>query len=687
MSTDAMMIDRMATAVRVLAVDMVEAARSGHPGLPLGMADVATVLFTEHLRFDAAAPGWFDRDRFVLSAGHGSALLYALAWLTGVDGVELDHLRRFRQLGSPAAGHPEYGHFPGVETTTGPLGQGLATAVGMAIAEAKLRAEYGESLCDHRTYVLAGDGCLMEGISHEAIGLAGHLRLDRLTVLWDDNRITIDGDASLSTSDDQLARFAASGWATERVDGHDPAAVGAALTAARTAGRPTLIACRTTIGRGAPNVAGTHHVHGAPLGADERSAMAEALDWPHPPFVMPQRLLEMWRGAGRRGGAAREEWEARVGSRGRDLADRLDRPVPDTAHVALDAARVAARARAATPEATRISSQRALGVLVAAMPALIGGSADLSGSTGAEVAGHRPFTAGDRTGNYLHYGIREHAMAAAMNGLALHGGFVAYGSTFLAFSDYSRPAIRLAALMGLPVVHVLTHDSIGLGEDGPTHQPVEHLDGLRAIPHLLVIRPADADETVQAWQVALGQTDRPVALVLSRQGLPALVADRSGARPDDRPVARGGYRVAGPADPDVTLIATGSEVAIAIEAATLLDEGGVAAAVVSLPCFELFAEQPPDERARVLGSAPRLGVEAGTGQSWGALLRPGDRFCGIDGFGASGPAADLYRHFRLTAADVRDAALELLPTHAPPTCAGPASPTGAAPASPTQERV
>ncbi|HWL45656.1 MAG TPA: transketolase [Ilumatobacter sp.] len=649
--------EQLATAVRFLAADMVEAAGSGHPGLPLGMADVATVLFTEHLRFDAADPEWFDRDRFVLSAGHGSALLYALAWLCGYAGVELDHLRRFRQLGSPAAGHPEHGHFPGVETTTGPLGQGLATAVGMAIGEANLRATYGTELCDHQTYVLAGDGCLMEGVSQEAISLAGHLRLDRLTVLWDDNQISIDGTTALSTSDDQLARFAASGWATERVDGHDHAAVGAALTAARNAGRPSLIACRTTIGRGAPTKAGSHHVHGAPLGAEERAAMAAALGWPCPPFEVPTELLDAWRAAGRRGRAERAAWEQR--SAGTGLADRLAAPVDGAAHDALAEAHRAARSDTA-PRASRVSSQRTLDVLVPAMPALIGGSADLSGSNGTLVAAHRAFTAGDRTGDYVHYGVREHAMAAALNGLALHGGFVAYGGTFLVFSDYSRPAIRLAALMGLPVVHVLTHDSIGLGEDGPTHQPVEHLDALRAIPNLLVVRPADAVETVEAWQVALAQTDRPVALVLSRQPLPPLPHDRDAA--DGPTIGRGAYAVRAAAGADVTLLGSGSEVAVALAAADLLEADGVRATVISVPCLELLAAQPPGWFDELAGAAPRVAVEAATGQAWGAVLRPGDRFVGMPGFGRSAPAADLYEHFGITPAAIRAAALDAIAT-------------------------
>ncbi len=643
--------DRLATAVRFLAADMVDAARSGHPGMPLGMADVATALWTHALRFDAADPTWPDRDRLVLSAGHGSALLYAMAWLNGTAGVELDHLRSFRQLGSPAAGHPEWGHFPGVETTTGPLGQGIATAVGMAIAEARLRDEFGSDLCDHRTWVLAGDGCLMEGISHEAVSLAGHLGLDRLTVLWDDNRITIDGATDLSTSDDQLRRFHASGWNAVRIDGHDHRAIVDALDAARVADRPTLIACRTTIGRGAPNRAGTHAVHGTPLGADERAAMARALDWTFDPFVVPETIADVWRRNGQRGGAAHRQWvQTSQTDLGQRFVERLRRPVSDDAHAAAEQLRATV---AATPcrEATRISSRRVIEAIVPSMPALLGGSADLSTSNGTRVAAHRSFTATDRGGNYIQYGIREHAMAAAMNGLALHGGFVAYGGTFLVFSDYSRPAIRLAALMGLPVVHVLSHDSIGVGEDGPTHQPVEHLCALRAIPNLLVIRPADALETVDAWQLVLQETRRPTALILSRQDLSSF--DRF----DETSVRAGAYALTDETDPDVVLLASGSEVEIALTARNSLLADGISARVVSMPCMELFAEQTTARQAEVLGMAPRVAVEASIGQSWQRWLRPGDHFIGMDGFGASGPAADLYRHFGITADAVRDAAI------------------------------
>jgi transketolase len=638
----------MASALRMLAADMVNAAGSGHPGMPLGMADVATVLFRDHLRFDARDPGWFDRDRFVLSAGHGSALLYALAWLCGYRGVELDHLRRFRQLGSPAAGHPEHGHFPGVETTTGPLGQGLGTAVGMAIAEARLRADHGAEVCDHHTYAVVGDGCLMEGISHEAISLAGHLRLERLIVLWDDNRISIDGPTGLSTSDDQLRRFEASGWAAVRVDGHDPEAVSAALADARDRNRPSLIACRTTIGQGAPTMAGTAHVHGAPLGDAERAAMAAALGWDHQPFEMPDEVFAAWRDAGQRGARERRRWQARAATS--ELRVRLGAPMTPATESTIRA-RFDAEFADPAPVASRVSSQTTLAAVVPVTPALFGGSADLSTSNGTRVPAHRPFTPEDRTGNYVHYGVREHAMGAALNGLALHGGFVSYGGTFLAFADYCRPAIRLSALMGAPVVYVLTHDSIGVGEDGPTHQPVEHLDSLRAMPNLAVFRPADGLETIVAWHTALATQHTPTALVLSRQSLRPLPRETTTEADRFDGIARGGYVVREPtARREVTLIGTGSEVALALDAAELLAGHGISAAVVSLPCFERFVCQPPSYRAAVLGSVPRVGIEAGIGQSWwSGVLRTGDRFIGMTGFGASAPADQLYAHFGVTA--------------------------------------
>ncbi len=656
-------LERWATAVRFLAADMIDSAKSGHPGMPLGMADVATVLWARHLRFDAADPQWPDRDRFILSAGHGSALLYSLAWLNGFAGVDVNDLQRFRQLGSPAAGHPEFGHFPGVETTTGPLGQGLANAVGMAIAEERLRFEFGDDLCSHRTWVVAGDGCLMEGISQEAISLAGHLRLSRLCVLWDDNRITIDGPTDISTSDDQIARFEASGWNTISIDGHDPEQIDRALTAATASEWPTLVACRTVIGKGAPTQAGQRGIHGSPIGQDEREKMALALDWPFEAFEIPADVLDAWRTNGQRGAADRADWQQRLDSepRGATLQQRLDGPSTEQARRALEdlACEVRAKPRA---EATRVSSATALGVFVDALPGLFGGSADLSGSNGTLTSKHVVFDAADRSGNYLEYGIREHAMAAAMNGLALHGGFLPYGGTFLVFSDYSRPAIRLSALMGIAVVHVLTHDSIGVGEDGPTHQPVEHLCALRAIPNLTVLRPGDAHETIECWNLILDNPVQPYALVLSRQSVDPINRPAT----SDSGVHRGGYRVDRDRDHDhdhdrvvdVVLLASGSEVGVAVEASVLLADADVNAAVVSIPSMELFEQQTDDYRSTVLGTAPRIAVEASIGQSWQRWLREGDRFVGMNGYGASGPAPQLYAHFGITAESVRDAALE-----------------------------
>jgi transketolase len=658
---------RLADAVRALSMDAIEQARSGHPGLPLGMADAATALFAEHLVFDPDDPAWPDRDRFVLSAGHGSMLLYALLHLTGYD-VTLDDLKAFRQLGSKTAGHPEYGHCPGVETTTGPLGQGLATAVGMALAERMLNARYGDELVDHRTYVIAGDGCLMEGISHEAIDLAGHLRLHKLVVLFDDNQISIDGSTGLSTSIDQQARFAASGWRTVAVDGHDRAAVSAALVEAKQSDRPTLISCRTVIGFGAPTKQGTSGVHGSPLGPEELAATKQALGWPYGPFEVPETIRQAWLTTGDRGRDAHRRWQ-----------QRLDDAVPETAvafRQAVDGgittavqAELDGLARAfadgATALATRQSSQQALQALTRAQPTMLGGSADLTGSTGTRTTDQRAVTAEDFSGSYVNYGIREHAMGAVMNGVALHGGFLPYGSTFLVFADYARPSVRLAALMGLRVVHVFTHDSIGLGEDGPTHQPVEHLASLRAIPGLTVIRPADAVETVHAWGAALRSPHAPTALVLSRQSLKSLPRmDFNGSEIVPDGVARGGYLVVEPAGTrDVTLVATGSEVGVALDAATELAEQGIFAAVVSLPSFELFTAQPQEYRDAVLGPAPRVAVEAAIRQGWDRYLRPGDEFVGMSGFGASGPADQLYEYFGITPARVAETARRAVAHH------------------------
>jgi transketolase len=650
----------MANAVRFLAVDAVERAKSGHPGMPMGMADVATVLFSQFLKFDAADPNWPDRDRFVLSAGHGSMLLYALLYLTGYEGVTIEELKAFRQWGSKTPGHPEYGHTPGVETTTGPLGQGIATAVGMALAERLMNARFGDDLVDHFTYVVAGDGCLMEGICQEAISLAGHLGLSRLIVLFDDNQISIDGKTSLSCSDDQLARFAASGWDVCRIDGHDPQAIAAAIAAARASDRPSLIACRTVIGFGAPNRQGSEKVHGAPLGADEVAAARAALDWPHEPFQVPSAVLDKWLVAGSRGYAVRRSWIERsrracVGGRS-PFHDALNKKLPRSYAETIN--NLCARFGEERPNiATRQASQRVIDAIAEVLPNLLGGSADLTHSNLTKASVQKPAGPAAFDGSYIHYGIREHAMAAAMNGIALHGGFIPYGGTFLSFADYSRPAIRLAALMGVRAIHVMTHDSIGLGEDGPTHQPVEHLASLRAIPNLLVFRPADAVETAEAWDCALRAEASPSILCLSRQALPSFRHHAA----DTNMVAAGAYVVVEPNVPrDVTLIATGSEVSISLAAAKLLEEQGVAAAVVSAPCFELFRRQSRDYQRDVLGRAPRVGVEAAVEGGWARWLGEAGEFVGMNGFGASAPAETLYREFGITPAAVAEAAIRTI---------------------------
>ncbi|SMF55278.1 transketolase [Tistlia consotensis] len=644
----------VANALRALAMDAVQQANSGHPGMPMGMADVATVLFTRFAKLDPSRPDWPDRDRFVLSAGHGSMLQYAVQHLLGYADLPIEELERFRQLGSKTPGHPEYGHTLGVETTTGPLGQGLATAVGLALAERMMAARFGRGLVDHHTWVIAGDGCLMEGISHEAIDLAGHLRLGRLVVLWDDNAISIDGSTSLSTSTDQLARFRAAGWQVARVDGHDPEAVAAALERARRSQRPSLIACRTIIGYGAPGKQGTEATHGAPLGADEVAAARDRLGWPWPAFEVPEAIRDVWRAATRRGRDAREAWQARLARSPRraDFERTVAGRLPDEVGEAL----TGLRRRLADEKpalATRKASELALAAINGATDLTVGGSADLTHSNLTITKGLEPVAPGRFAGRYLHYGVREHAMAAVMNGLSLHGGFIPYGGTFLVFSDYARGAIRLSALMGRGVVYVMTHDSIGLGEDGPTHQPVEHLAMLRATPNLAVYRPADAVETVECWELALADRKRPSVLALSRQGLPAL---RTEADSPNRS-ARGAYLLRQPEwGRDVTLLATGSEVAIALAAAELLAAEDIAAAVVSMPCWERFEEQDEAYRALVLGNAPRVAVEAAARFGWDRWLGEGGRFVGMPGFGASAPAGALYRHFGITAEAVAEAA-------------------------------
>jgi transketolase len=638
---------RMADALRALAIDAVEAAKSGHPGMPMGMADVAATLWTKVLKFDAADPRWPDRDRFVLSAGHGSMLLYGLLHLTGHAGMEMEELRNFRQLGSRTAGHPEFGEHPGIETTTGPLGQGIATAVGMAMAERMLAARFGRSLVDHRTWVIASDGDLMEGISHEAASLAGHLKLSKLTVLFDDNSISIDGSTDLSCSDDVLKRFAAYGWATKRIDGHDHAEIAGALGYAMRSGKPTLIACRTIIGFGAPTKAGTAGSHGAPLGPDEAAAAKAALGWTEPPFTVPAEIAAAWAEAGRRGARERMAWLRRIQkSPQRAEFERVTQGrLPDDWRAGLDAWKQALSTE--KPKlATRQSSQKALEALIPSVPELVGGSADLTGSNLTHVKAMGTLSPDNWGGRHIHFGVREHAMGAAMNGMALHGGLIPFGGTFLVFSDYMRPAIRLAALMRQRAVYVFTHDSIGLGEDGPTHQPVEHLAALRSIPNLHVFRPADAVETAEAWALALARTDGPSALALTRQALPTL---RTAHTPENM-TARGGYvLVEASAQRKATLIASGSEVSLAVAARELLEAEGVPTAVVSMPCFELFLQQDEATQAVTLGGGLRVGIEAAIGFGWDRVLGLSGLFVGMTGFGASGPYEKLYRHFGITA--------------------------------------
>ena len=649
----------MANAIRALAMDAVQAANSGHPGAPMGMADVATVLFNRFMTIDPADSAWPDRDRFVMSAGHGSMLVYAVNHLLGYDDMDADQLRNFRQLGSRTAGHPEYGHAKGIEVTTGPLGQGISTAVGMALAERMSNARFGDALTDHYTYVIAGDGCLMEGISHEAIDFAGHHGLGRLIVMWDDNQITIDGATDVSTSTDQAKRFEAAGWHVQKVDGHDKEAIAAAIEAARkVTDKPSMIACRTIIGFGAPNKQGSHDVHGAPLGADEIAAARVALDWPHEAFTVPAEIYDAWAKVAARGKDARLAWDKRLAASALKDAFETAQARPDAK--ALDAAINAYKAKLSEDKpkvATRKASQMALEIVNGTLPNTVGGSADLTGSNLTKTSGMKDVTAKDFSGNYVRYGVREHGMAAIMNGLALHGGFVPYGGTFLMFADYARGAMRLAALMGVPVVYVMTHDSIGLGEDGPTHQPVEVLASFRAMPNMNVFRPADAVETAEAWQAAIEMEHTPSILSLSRQNLPLLRTKHT----DTNLTAKGAYVLRDTdGTRDVTLIATGSEVEIAMNAADKLAEAGIRAAVVSAPCFEAFAAQPAAYREAVLGTAPRVGVEAAVQMGWEALLGSNSAFVGMSSFGASAPADELYQHFGITADAVADAAKKLI---------------------------
>ncbi len=642
----------LANAIRALSMDAVEAANSGHPGMPMGMADVATVLFKNYLKYDPADPAWPDRDRFVLSAGHGSMLIYSLLHLTGYARPTLEDIKTFRQVGSPCAGHPENFELAGVECTTGPLGQGLAMAVGMAIAERHLNAGFGDGLVDHRTWVISGDGCLMEGINHEAIGIAGHLKLGRLIVLWDDNKITIDGAVSLSSSEDIPARYAATGWHVVECDGHDPASIAKAFDAAIADERPSLVRCKTIIGKGAPNFQGTSKTHGSPLGADEVAAARIELKWDHAPFEVPDDIRAAWLDAGKRGAAPHAEWQQRLtgDSNSAEFSRRMAGDLPEG--FSLDA-HIASLIAEPKKIATRVASQLALDAINAAVPETIGGSADLTPSNNTLTKGLHDLTAGDYSGRYVRYGIREFGMAAAMNGLALHGGVIPYGGTFLVFSDYARPAIRLSALQQARVVYVMTHDSIGLGEDGPTHQPVEHVMSLRLIPNLEVWRPCDAVETAEAWGESLKRTDGPSLLALSRQNLTPLSKGGS---------AKGGYRIASAsAERKVVLLASGSEVEIAVAVRDALEAQGIGADVVSMPCWSRFDAQDAAYRRELLPEGVlRVSIEAGVTTGW-------ERYTGLDGlnfgmnrFGASGPAPKLYEHFGLTAAAITPQIIERL---------------------------
>jgi transketolase len=634
----------LAAAIRALSMDAVEKAKSGHPGMPMGMADVATVLFHDFLKFNPADPHWPNRDRFVLSAGHGSMLLYSLLYLTGYKEASLEELQNFRQLHSKTAGHPEYGHLEGIETTTGPLGQGLATSVGMALGEKMMAARLGETLINHYTYVIAGDGDLMEGISHEAISLAGHLKLNKLIVLFDDNNITIDGKADLSVSDNQLKRFDACGWNAVSIDGHDYKAIHNAIKAAQNSDKPSLIACKTTIAKGAPKKAGTSGAHGSPLGADEIAATRKVIEWPYSPFEIPDDILKSWREAHKRNTESYQNWNKNYQSLPEDQKDILKGTLPTNWQKHIEEVKKHFFNEKPT-QATRQLSQTVLDALAPHLPALIGGSADLTGSNNTKAKVQKPITPEDFSGSYIHYGVREHGMAAAMNGLSLYGGFIPYGGTFLVFCDYLKPALRLSALMKQGVIYVLTHDSIGLGEDGPTHQPIEHLASLRAVPNLHVFRPADGVEVAESWQLAIEHRSTPSVLVLTRQNVPHLRLDQT----LDNLTAKGGYLLRNcPGKRQATLIATGSEVGLAVEAHEKLKQMGIETAVVSMPCFELFDKQPKAYQENVLGDAPKIGIEAAAEFGWAKYLGEKGVFIGMKSFGASAPASELYNHFGIT---------------------------------------
>ncbi len=642
-------IRQMANAIRFLSADAIEKSQSGHPGMPLGMADVATVLFSKFIKIDPQNPRWFDRDRFVLSAGHGSMLMYSLLYLLGYEDINIEDIKNFRQLGAKTAGHPEYGHLAGIDMTTGPLGQGISSAVGMALAERMLNAKFGDKLCNHYTYVINGDGCLMEGISEEAISLAGHLKLNKLIVLWDNNNITIDGTVDKANSTDQILRFQAVGWNTLEIDGHNPKQIEKAILKAQKSNKPTLIACKTTIGFGAPHKCGTSKCHGSPLGAEEIEAMRRNLGWTAAPFEVPSDILSAWREAGKRSAQAYAGWVKEAKAAGKNFDDVINNRLPknwDKELLALEEKCIAEK----TKVATRKASQMCLEKIVPNIPQIVGGSADLAASNLTFVEGLKTVTKEDYNGNNVMYGIREHAMGAMMNGMALHGGILPYGGTFFVFSDYLRPSQRLAALMGLRVIYVLTHDSIGVGEDGPTHQPIEHLASYRAMPNINVFRPCDVVETAEAWRLAIENDHTPSILALSRQGLPML---RTSAK--ENLTAKGGYVISPcKGKPKATLIATGSEVSLAVEAQTALREDGIEVAVVSMPCTELFDAQPISYQEEVLGSAPRIAIEAASKFGWEKYVGLNGDIIGMDGFGASGPAGELYKYFGITKEEIID---------------------------------
>lgn len=639
----------MANAIRFLSVDAIEKSKSGHPGMPLGMADVATVLFTKFIKLNPETPDWFDRDRFVLSAGHGSMLLYSLLYLMGYKDITIDDIRNFRQLGAKTAGHPEYGHLDAIDMTTGPLGQGITSAVGMALAERVINAKYGNDLCNHYTYVIAGDGCLMEGISEEAISLAGHLGLNKLIVFWDNNNITIDGNVDKSNSTDQIKRFQATGWNTIEVDGHKQCQIEKAIKKAQKSSRPTLIACKTKIGFGAPTKCGTSKCHGSPLGAEEVLAMRKALNWNYDPFEVPDELLKSWREAGRKNAADYKTWEQKSKAQGKEFLDFIADRLPRDWDKDLKALKRTAIAEK-TKVATRKASQMCLEAIVPNIPEIIGGSADLAASNLTSINSMKTITKKDYSGNNVMYGVREHAMAAVMNGLALHGGCIPYGGTFFVFSDYMRPSQRLAALMGIRVIYVLTHDSIGVGEDGPTHQPIEHLASYRCMPNILTFRPCDVVETAEAWQIAIETDDKPSILALTRQNLPMIRTSS-----ELNLSARGGYVISDIAEGkkrQATLIATGSEVSMAVEAQTKLRSEGIEVAVVSMPCTALFDAQDIMYQEEVLGLAPRIAIEAASKYGWEKYVGLTGDIIGMDGFGASGPAEELYPHFGITVEEI-----------------------------------